>query len=434
VLPDLARRLDFDRSQVALDDDLGVIVQRDDGGVGHLPNAWLTEHRKRQNERSAAEHARLLYVACTRARDHLVLLEGKGDLKRLQSGKTDPYVWSDQVWQLLGCDAIRDAAHAPDPQTTVALPNGGEVLVERAELYLGAGTERVPETPEPVEGEPTADDLAAVARVLGFRPPPAPEVVTSPTALADFRRCPRQYWYRQVLGLPERGRSGARMSLLGTAAHAVMERLDLADPEADVVRCVEASPEALLLRDAERAALVTDLRLAARALAAELAAGLELVGREVPFVLPLPRREPRLFLHGRLDVLARRAGRHVVRDFKYAAPSDGAVAQYGAQLGAYQLAVLSAGAATADAELVFLRGGPTMRALPAVDPSAEEDALVRAGAALGEALAEGTPEAFPKTPETARVCEALGCGYVGRCWGPRVTRTAGGPPTGIFAS
>ena len=147
------------------------------------------------------------------------------------------------------------------------------------------------------------------------------------------------------------------MTLLGTTAHAVMERVDLADPEADVARRLAASPEALLLRPAESAALAADLRVAARTLAGELAAGLELVGREVPFVLPLPRREPCLFLHGRLDVLARRAGRYVVRDFKYATPSDAAVAQYGAQLGAYQLAVHTVGGGAVDGELVFLRGG-----------------------------------------------------------------------------
>jgi len=224
------------------------------------------------------------------------------------------------------------------------------------------------------------------------------------------------------------------MTLLGTAAHAVMERVDLVDPEADVMRRLDASPEALLLRASETAALAADLRLAARALAGELAAGLELVGREVPFILPLPRREPKLFLHGRLDVLARRAGRHVVRDFKYATPSDTAVAQYGAQLGAYQLAVLAAGAAHADGELVFLRGGTTVRPLPAIDRAAEEETLVRAGAALGQALAENGREAFPKTPDTPRVCEALGCGYVRRCWGRGLTRTADGPPTGTFAS
>jgi ATP-dependent helicase/nuclease subunit A len=433
VLPDLGRRLEADRSQVALDDALGVLIQRDDGGVGHLPHAWLTEYRKRQNDRSYAEHARLLYVACTRARDHLVLLEGKGDLKFLERRKGDPHVWAHQVWELLGRDRIQAAARGPDPRTTLDLPGGGSVLVERAELYLGAGTGRVPEVPDPVEAEPTREDHAAVARVLAFRPPPFPEVVTSPTALADFRRCPRQYWYRHVLGVPERGRSGARMTLLGTVAHAVMERVDLTDPEADVARRLAASPEALVLRDSEAAALAADLRVAARALADELAAGLELVGREVPFVLPLPRHEPKLFLHGRLDVLVRRAGRYVVRDFKYARPGDGAAAQYGAQLGAYRLAILAAGVESADAELVFLRGGTTIRPLSAIDAAAEEAALVESGAMLGRALADDTPEAFARKPETPSVCEMLGCGYVRRCWGRDVTRRAADPSTGTFA-
>jgi ATP-dependent helicase/nuclease subunit A len=433
IIPDLGRRLERSTPPVVLDEDLGVLLQADDGALHTLPSAWLAAHRRREADRSRAEHARLLYVACTRARDHLVLLEGRGELKWLEGGKGDAHVWAHQLWELLGRARILAAARAGEP-IPLDLPGGGAVLVERADLYLGAGPGRVPEVPEPAEAEPTADDLAAVARVVDFRPPPAPEVVTSPTALADFRRCPRQYWYRHVLGLREGGRSSVRTSLLGTAAHAVMERVDLGDPEADVVRRLGASPEALLLREDETAALVADLRLAARALAAELAAGLELIGREVPFVLPLPRAEPTLFLHGRLDVLARRAGRHVVRDFKYAKPSDGAVAQYGAQLAAYQLAVLGAGAAHADAELVFLRGGTTVRTLPPIDPAGEEAALVGAGAALGRALADGTPEAFPKTPETARVCEALGCGYVGRCWGGTVTRTADGPRTGTFAS
>jgi ATP-dependent helicase/nuclease subunit A len=434
VIPDLGRRLERSTPAIAIDEQLGVLLQADDGALHTLPNAWLGAHRNRELDRSRAEHARLLYVACTRAKDHLVLLEGRGELRWLNGGAGDPHVWAHQVWELLGRSRIIAAAGAPEPCTSLDLPGGGEVLIERAELYLGAGVGRVPEVPDPVEERPSADDLAAVARVLDFRPPLAPEVVTSPTALADFRRCPRQYWYRHVLGLPEAGTSGARMTLLGTAAHAVMERVDLGDPEADVARRLAASPEALLLREAEAAALADDLRQAARTLAGELAAGLELVGREVPFVLPLPRREPRLFLHGRLDVLARRAQRHVVRDYKYAAPSDAAVAAYGPQLGAYRLAVLAAGADAVDAELVFLRGGTAVRALAALDADAEEHALVESGARLGQALADGGPEAFGKKPAARGECEALGCGYVRRCWGRDLTRRAAGRRTRTFAS
>jgi hypothetical protein len=205
------------------------------------------------------------------------------------------------------------------------------------------------------------------------------------------------------------------MTLLGTVAHAVMERVDLTDPEADVARRLAASPEALVLRDSEAAALAADLRVAARALADELAAGLELVGREVPFVLPLPRHEPKLFLHGRLDVLVRRAGRYVVRDFKYARPGDGAAAQYGAQLGAYRLAILAAGVESADAELIFLRGG-TRRSGPACrrsTPPAEEAAARsrRARHARARARRRYATERFARKAgrrERVRGCSAVG--------------------------
>src|SRR5947199_80484 len=181
---------------------------------------------------------------------------------------------------------------------TLALADGGTVRVERAARYLepaGAG----PPMPEPRVAPAGEAERAQVARVLGFAPPPPREVVTSPTALADFRRCPRQHWYRHVLGLPERGTGGRRATRLGTAAHGVLEAVDLAAaPEDEIARLVTARPEALALRRSELAA------------------------------------------------------------------------------------------------------------------------LVEAGVALGQALASGAMDAFPRRPEDPAACERLGCGYVGRCWGP----------------
>src|SRR5262249_59632718 len=85
----------------------------------------------------------------------------------------------------------------------------------------GAGRER-----RGARVAPAGDaERAGVRRVLGFTPPRADEITASPTALADFRRCPRQHWYRHVARVPERGAGGARAAWLGTAAHSVLEAL-----------------------------------------------------------------------------------------------------------------------------------------------------------------------------------------------------------------
>ena len=118
----------------------------------------------------------------------------------------------------------------------------------------------------------------------------------------------------------------------------------------------------------------------------------------------------------------------MVRDYKYAAPSPDVDVAHGAQLAAYRLAVRAAGVAVVDAELVFLRGGPTVRRLPPLDAAAEEAALVDAGARLGTALAAADVDAFPRAPGAPVECQALGCGYVRRCWRGATGRAAG-PPT-----
>src|SRR5207253_10349551 len=136
------------------------------------------------------------------------------------------------------------------PGETLALAGAVTVRVERAARYLDpAGAGSPMPMPEPRVAPAGEAERTQVARVLGFAPPPPREVVTSPTALADFRRCPRQYWYRHVLWLPERGAGGRRATRLGTAAHGVLKDIDLAAaPEDEIARLVAARPEAPALR------------------------------------------------------------------------------------------------------------------------------------------------------------------------------------------
>ncbi|HYY06221.1 MAG TPA: UvrD-helicase domain-containing protein, partial [Candidatus Limnocylindria bacterium] len=223
IVPDLGRALKLDNRMPALDDTLGVVGGPTDASgrvvTGHL---GLEEHRRKELDRERAEQARLLYVACTRAEDVLVLLEGKGDARYLSEGKGERHVWCHQVWEVLGRGRVAAFVASRAPEEMLALASGGTVRVERAARYLepaGAG----PPMPEPRVAPATDGERAQVARVLDFSPPVPHEVVTSPTALADFRRCPRRYWYRHLVGLPERGTGGVRATRLGTAAHGVLE-------------------------------------------------------------------------------------------------------------------------------------------------------------------------------------------------------------------
>jgi ATP-dependent helicase/nuclease subunit A len=425
LVPDLGRLPTPNYATTVLDDRLGLVtVPTDEAGRAVLGNLALERHRRLEQDRERAEQARLFYVACTRARDLLVLLEGRGDPRYLEDGAGDRFRWCHQVWDLLGRDAVRAFAAEGEAAAEVVLPGGGAVRLERAETYLAARA--APAAPlEPHAAPAGAAEREVVARVLDFVPPAPAEVEASPTALADFRRCPRRYWFRHALGVAEPGSGGVRATLLGTAAHGVLEGLDLAaTPEVEVARRLAARLECVTLPARERAALAADLVAAATALQADVAAGLVIVGREVPFVLALPAGRPRVVLHGRLDLLARRGRAHVVRDYKYALPTPGSEARHAAQLGAYQLAVRAAGAAVVEAELVFLRGGPRVRPLPPLDPEAETAALVAAGTALGVASARGAVEAFPKAPPEPAACVRLGCGYVGRCWPESSTRRA----------
>src|SRR5262249_8814164 len=78
ILVDLARPADRSTEPVVLDDELGILASAVTGaGAFSVRQARIVEWREREADRDRAERARLLYVACTRARDLLVMLEGR---------------------------------------------------------------------------------------------------------------------------------------------------------------------------------------------------------------------------------------------------------------------------------------------------------------------------------------------------------------------
>src|SRR5207245_10334691 len=107
VAPGRGRPLKLGTGIPGVDDARGVVSGPIDSSghvaTGHL---GLEEHRRKELDRERAEQARLFYVACTRARDVLVLLEGKGDARYLREEKGERHVWCHQVWDVIGGSAL----------------------------------------------------------------------------------------------------------------------------------------------------------------------------------------------------------------------------------------------------------------------------------------------------------------------------------------
>jgi CRISPR/Cas system-associated exonuclease Cas4 (RecB family) len=182
-------------------------------------------------------------------------------------------------------------------------------------------------------------------------------VVFSPTALEDFRSCPRKYYYKGVLGLdeglfaqllgvrgasPARGTSGLSSLDKGTLAHRILQSLEFgADPGSwrqTAARCVETFP--LDVPAADRAEVEQRVTaFASSPLGRSLAS--QRLRRELPFLLRLDGAAE-YHLTGAMDLVAEGEQSVTVIDYKYAAGAKGAPEGYRFQVGAYMLALSKA--------------------------------------------------------------------------------------------
>ena len=328
----------------------------------YVETAGLREAREVERRAAAAESRRLLYVALTRARDHLVL-----------SGEASNAA---ETWRTL----VEAAAEAR-PDLVRRVP-----LAEASTLAAGP--------PLPAEAAPPPAPAAALAAPRLAGPAPVTAVRVAVTDLAEYARCPRRHHLGRFLAIPEpRGAARApaddpgRATLRGTLAHAMLAETDLAapplerraqmaaaavrrghDPASAGVRRILAEIGRFADSDAGTRPRPRGARGAALAARCRSCSG---------STARRPRRGegqgvPDAYLVGAIDALVagRRGEGITVVDYKYATARPEAVERYRLQLLAYALAALRAHpGARVRARLQFLRGD-----LRAVDltPSAHD--------------------------------------------------------------
>jgi ATP-dependent helicase/nuclease subunit A len=391
----------------------GLLI-RDTAGAGEepLPNALLKEYLMTLRDEESAEAARILYVAITRARDRLILSEGSGKER-----------WAKTVREAIGSAEVNTFAASGAAARTTEVAAAGyaiEVLLSRAEDL--AAQDLVHRTPAP-DPDAARELFDNAQRRLAFVPPAVRELLVSPSHLDDFARCPRQFYLRYELRLPEGSTgivhgalAGGPAAALGTIAHAVLERLDAATPPVDLERVIRGLVDSMAaeaaLKRADREALVRDL---ARYAAIRDREDGTIVGREIPFFLKLGDGPTAIFVRGQIDALIERAAVLVVRDYKYARPGGG---DYETQLRCYALATLEHHPDRAvSAEIVYLRGDVERHEVALPEPPELRAAISALGHAILDSRAHRDgPSAWPKKPAGPSTCRRLGCGYVARCW------------------
>lgn len=348
VVPDLAAH---DKS-----DSLNVRVSRREGGLAialktpaaddgesREPSAWFARFSEQDAEAKAEESARVLYVACTRARE-MLLLSGAMGLRpaRGTSAKNDLV----RLSRILGL-----AIPIAGPSDTLAtLPGSGVVC---RVWVIDAIEERDTVVSAPVS---PADGLLLPPAGKGL-PQEAPRAKAperlSYTQLSEFEHCPRRFWIRRVVGVRpasvhEEGKSDPLR--FGTALHAALRLVGRAGqpPSAERLAAIARFHE-LGEVDAGRLARAVQ-RYCSSDVAWRASAG-ETVRRESPFSM---RVGERFLLTGSIDLYARTGNAALVVDYKSGETGDVGELEdrYRLQAECYALAVMRDGCESATVEFV----------------------------------------------------------------------------------
>lgn len=383
-----------------------VLAVRLHDGLPLQPPSY-TDAVQRRSRRDRAERQRLWYVAVTRARDRMCFVGGD-----------------------------EDAAEEAAASTLARLVADRHPWLEATDVDVPPQPERAPEA---VGVAPCVVAPSAVASPLRGRA----ALAIAPTALGDFAHCPRRFELVHLLAFPEhprrlvadddRAAERAEVPLdakrEGTIAHRVLERVPaiaIGTPgvEADV-RALLATEGITAEMPGYESQVSRLLRFLTGAYARRIAAEGAEVDRERAIALDLRGDDGlEVLLRGSIDLLVRWPdGSCDVVDYKRArGPSP---EPYAFQLDVYALAVrVATGASVVRTGVSFLGGRSPEPAWRTPRPEAEMRADVLSIAARLRAARSSA--AFPRAP--IATCEAIGCGYVGRCH-PGSTRAKPPRPT-----
>lgn len=316
-------------------------------GVSSGPHQTLGYLRvqAKQAERERAERRRVLYVGMTRAKEFLLL---SGALVSRSVGET-VFEWLNEI----GEGEIGDAE-------TKTIRIGASLVPHRV---LMTPNRKWPSRAAGTTAEAPMVDPASVAKLWNER-----TARWETARLAAWYVTPSSVQMTPPVGDPddaERFDSGAAGKLVGIIAHRILEGWDFALPSAELQRRILPAVESLCQSESQelRAKIADSLAEIFMVFGSSEAyarlASAEILGREVPFVIPWGERQ---VMAGVIDVVYRLDGKMWIADYKTdrtsASEAQRKAASYAHQAAIYREAVARClGLPQPNFQFLFLRPG-----------------------------------------------------------------------------
>ena len=367
VVPDLDRPNFPGSRQPVFDEQLGPLVPADDKQdvVGWDLHRFVEQQQERE------ERKRLLYVACTRAADYLLLSSSIADS---QKPKSDWMKLLGEHFDLTDGSCLTSLPTGyPVPKIRVITDEPGTVrkpagpvrgadlikLIEKTRQLAAAGRGVVPAEVKPIPPDSQARRRFSFSRLSG-------KLISAAQPATDAYQVPNAEYS------VSRNRSSAVGDVdprsLGNLVHAILERTDFAQPDEDLVGLCDFLAPQYVDYDWQSTAAEA-LGLVRKFLASQSAAQLcvaQQLHREVEFLLPWPLDQhpgDDRFLHGYIDCLYQdTAGNWRLLDYKSNQVAKSEVPKlaenYAMQMFVYSLACEEIlGVAPVESTLHFLRPG-----------------------------------------------------------------------------
>lgn len=360
AVPELARGVRGDDGIVRIHtqgQQLTVALALPPGDGQALPRSPLFDSiSEADKEEEIEEIKRVLYVACTRAKE-LLILSGSSNLAKPATQQT-PVAW---IRSALGLSLTVE-----DGQVDIDLDHGHSVRVraipetesvDTAPLEdQGAVIEQPSERAPIPERNDSVGEIAPVESGAAERGTHAgPQHITY-SDIAEYETCALRYRATRLwrLGLIHSGQEASGPLEFGSALHAVLQLVAIGlASEADRVDSIARYYQ---LSDRDRERLGAAVSAFTRSRIAHTIQGSERILTEAPFSIELHDTEGRGFvLAGSMDLLGRTGSQAIIVDYKTGAsgtPSELAE-RYEAQARCYALAALKQGAT--HVELHFVR-------------------------------------------------------------------------------